>query len=566
MMKKLFLWIYNSKIIPTLTVMFLLMSVLPLSVALTSYFLTTRSALQEAAEKHINSLSTVQERLVVNWFDNMLYHLRQKADTPLLLSKSSGELEHILFQIKDRYPAYDVLALADETGKIIISTNDKTGISLKEKDFFSQALKGQPFVTEMMIGPFGDKPYLIAAVPVEVDNTFRGVIIGTITIETLNKLLSFQDDTIESFMVDRNGYLMTDISGADVQKTNSGTLMAAPKIPPVTEGLKKLKGTVRYENTKGDLVMSSYQWISNPGILLVNQQVNKEVLRVGGVNLQKSVIMGGLSIIVLLTIAWFGARRISAPLVELAKVVNEISTGNLKARVKPLKANYEIVNLGNQINELANTLDRSMHVIKEQMDELKTQKQEIISQNEDILRAYNKLTRANQSLQQLAITDQLTQTYNRRYFMDRLRNEILLSLRSRRPLSVVLIDIDFFKNINDTYGHKAGDQVLQGLVKLLASLIRRSDLLARFGGEEFIILAPETDLAGALRLAEKIRAGIEKHSFTLDEGVIKITISLGVAELKDFAGSPEKIEDQLIMMADHCLYEAKRLGRNRVIG
>jgi diguanylate cyclase (GGDEF)-like protein/PAS domain S-box-containing protein len=163
-------------------------------------------------------------------------------------------------------------------------------------------------------------------------------------------------------------------------------------------------------------------------------------------------------------------------------------------------------------------------------------------------------------VQRLSMTDSLTELYNRRGLYVVGSREIERSRRFKRPLAAVLLDIDHFKPINDTHGHMIGDQVLVGLAKALQGMLRRVDILSRYGGEEFAILVPESDDNKAGELAERIRKAIEDTSFPTSVGDIRITISLGVAE----TGKCMLDLDGLLDCADHALYQAKNKGRNRV--
>ncbi len=151
--------------------------------------------------------------------------------------------------------------------------------------------------------------------------------------------------------------------------------------------------------------------------------------------------------------------------------------------------------------------------------------------------------------------DQLTGLHNRRAYVQAIVSEVALNQRYQIPLSLVMVDIDYFKQINDTCGHKKGDDVLISTAKVLAKSIRKTDLVYRIGGEEFAIIAPGTNAEGAKVLAESVRKKVEeiKH-----KGLASVTISLGVAELL-----PEWDEDKLFFAADKALYEAKEKGRNR---
>lgn len=155
-----------------------------------------------------------------------------------------------------------------------------------------------------------------------------------------------------------------------------------------------------------------------------------------------------------------------------------------------------------------------------------------------------------------ANTDGLTELNNHRAFQETLANELQRALRYKAPLSVLLLDVDKFKQYNDTYGHPAGDQVLKQVAAILSAGARNTDFVARYGGEEFVLILPNTESTGALELAERLRKDVEtRKGFERD-----VTISFGVATLsKEAMSAPE-----LITQADKALYASKHAGRNRV--
>jgi len=172
--------------------------------------------------------------------------------------------------------------------------------------------------------------------------------------------------------------------------------------------------------------------------------------------------------------------------------------------------------------------------------------------------AYAAIAVRSARLEELSFKDPLTDGYNRRYLMLRLYEEVTRASRYQQPLSIILLDLDGFKAINDQWGHDAGDDVLKQVVQLLASQSRRDSVVARYGGDEFIALLPSTTKAAALVYAERMRAIIERYPFPYGP----LTASFGVAGFPDDPGS---VAD-LIKSADHALYEAKRQGRNVVGG
>ena len=162
----------------------------------------------------------------------------------------------------------------------------------------------------------------------------------------------------------------------------------------------------------------------------------------------------------------------------------------------------------------------------------------------------------------MAILDPVTNIHNKRFFLNRLKEEFSLSKRGKMNLSILMIDIDFFKKVNDTHGHLAGDMILNQLAKIFKTMVRNEDILARYGGEEFIVALRSTNLEGSKILAERIRKKVEETPLTFEDKKIPITISIGVASLDE--GCEHKDIDAIIKDADAKLYKSKENGRNRV--
>jgi two-component system, cell cycle response regulator len=167
-----------------------------------------------------------------------------------------------------------------------------------------------------------------------------------------------------------------------------------------------------------------------------------------------------------------------------------------------------------------------------------------------------------QQMYEAALRDGLTKAYNKKYFLDRLETEIAYARRHRADLSLVMFDVDRFKQLNDTWGHLAGDGVLTKLAKLAMGTVRTEDIFARYGGEEFGVICRAVKLANAAILAERLRSLVEHTAFEHEGNRLPVTISVGVAAHPDLA---VETATELIAAADEALYEAKRSGRNRVV-
>jgi len=185
--------------------------------------------------------------------------------------------------------------------------------------------------------------------------------------------------------------------------------------------------------------------------------------------------------------------------------------------------------------------------------ELKKAREELEEKNRSLQDAYERL-------EIIATTDSLTKLLNRREMIRRIEYERTCFERNKRPFSIIMADIDFFKQINDTYGHNYGDYILSAIADILKSSARKQDSIARWGGEEFLMLLPGTDAKGAAVLAEKLRGKIESTTFMYENICTNVTMTFGINEYAE-----EQNLDALIYKADSALYEGKQSGRNRVV-
>ncbi|NQY93719.1 MAG: GGDEF domain-containing protein, partial [Campylobacteraceae bacterium] len=186
---------------------------------------------------------------------------------------------------------------------------------------------------------------------------------------------------------------------------------------------------------------------------------------------------------------------------------------------------------------------------------------ELIKSNVKLSLQSNELKEAHDELKELSNRDPMTNLYNRRYLSEVSNELFLLSKRNNSALSVLMIDIDKFKYINDSYGHDIGDEVIKLLANTLTQSLRETDIVARLGGEEFVIILPETNLKGAEKKAEEIRQTVEELSYNISTSKKReFTVSIGVSEYN----KTDISFDTLLKKADKALYEAKEKGRNRV--
>lgn len=239
------------------------------------------------------------------------------------------------------------------------------------------------------------------------------------------------------------------------------------------------------------------------------------------------LIVGGIGVLGLIVAAGSGfllARFVLVPLRVLEAGASRLGAGDLSHRVS-VETGDELARLAGSFNAMAEKLEKDKVMLEE-----------------------------------LSTHDGLMGLYNHRTFYKLLEDELARAVRFKHPVSLLLLDIDHFKRVNDTHGHQAGDAILKGLSDLLVKQARAIDRVCRYGGEEITVILPETDATAAMNLAERLRAAVERQSFDIGGKTVGITVSIGVATYPQLVDALEK----LVTAADTAMYAAKQGGRNRV--
>jgi diguanylate cyclase (GGDEF)-like protein/PAS domain S-box-containing protein len=252
----------------------------------------------------------------------------------------------------------------------------------------------------------------------------------------------------------------------------------------------------------------------------------------------------------------------SAVMAHWQKVTRGEVPGSLEYRLRNKAGHWEwVASRETIVSRGADGAPKEIMVILSTITERKQAEEELRHAKEIIEAANRELQQAVAREQFLARTDELTRVNNRRHFFDLAKHEFAVAQRYQHPLSVILFDIDHFKQINDTFGHQVGDEVLHQIAQIAGAHLRAADVLARYGGEEFVLLLPDSTTQQARVLAERIRKGIAERGIDTDIGNVRVTMSAGIAEVL----SQEDTLDRLIQRADQALYVAKEAGRNRTI-
>ncbi len=289
---------------------------------------------------------------------------------------------------------------------------------------------------------------------------------------------------------------------------------------------------------------------------------------------QRQLHLSGLfSLVAAAVLAFWFARLLAArfmvPVGQVISRATAIAAGHLAQRIETHTGD-EFDQLVNAFNDMSEALCRAERKKRETFEDLRRSKEElevrVRQRTADLEEVNHRLTHAiaerisaQKALEEAAITDPLTRLCNRRAMLERLENEIARHRRNRLPFAIVMVDLDHFKTVNDAHGHDAGDSILVETGLRMKSMLRAQDMVARWGGEEFMVLLPDTGLEGARVAAEKIRRRIAVAPYYAQGQEIRVTASFGLAcfdSQGDFA--------QLIRSADEALYEAKNRGRNQV--
>lgn len=302
-----------------------------------------------------------------------------------------------------------------------------------------------------------------------------------------------------------------------------------------------------YEDDAGNLLIGAVAPLDRTGSYLVAESEHVRAFAPATAITNQIFIVDICIILLFSVLAYKITLAIMQPIEALSQGAQRIAAGHVDYEI-PLPANDD-----DELGLLVRAFNGMMIKLRSNQLEIEQDRYRLAEKNDE-------LQRANEILAQLSITDGLTKLHNHRYFQDHLTREIKRVSRTQAPLSLILLDIDDFKLLNDSHGHAAGDEVLVSLASIMNDSARESDLIARYGGEEFVILMPNTDLAGAVHLAEKIRMTVESTRLIIGDKMkpVDVTISLGVAL---FNGNRR----EFFAEADRALYQAKAAGKNCVI-
>ena len=539
---------------PKILVFALFATLIPsLTMGWLSYVQNTRVTTEKVSEELRVASSQVVRELDI-WIKQRVYELRvfsSSYEVSENLQKSRGgranpgaiqRLKAYLKSVSDKFPDFEELLVINPNGEVVTTSSDQTTDVRLPDDWLLQARAGEAIMGDAYWDATGSQPVVKIAVPIKsADDQLLGLLATTLTLNAVEQLMNklSPGEAVRMYLVDTQGGLITSSSGP-LPALKDGRLPAS-----LTEIMKAgvfedaATSALEYTNLVNQDVLGSvalsaqHDW----GILaeITSEDAYAQTTRIRNLTLLITVtvlILIGLGAYVL-------GVTIVRPVHRLTRGAKEVASGNLDTEV-PVVGGGEV----GYLTEIFNYMVGKLHEDQE----------ELAAVNEA-------LTRTNKELQEISITDSLTGLYNRRYMMEALSNEVSRAERMAQKFSVLMIDIDHFKQYNDTYGHLAGDDLLIKIAGLFKESIRNMDLAARYGGEEFLIILPEHGLDAAMAVAERIRSRVETGTPDPNNEAEAVTVSIGVAAFPDNGVTPTA----LIENADLALYRGKESGRNRVI-
>ena len=546
--------------------------ILVLSLSLTGYLsiqIATR-ALNKKLEENAILLSNSYARQLDNDLISYQLGVRKLASAVV----TSINIEDSLLEEKRLYPVFGQLYYTSIAGEVLEQvpyTGEDVPINFYEKIYWQAALTTQEVTVSEINDDFGYRALIISA-PVylpyvsERAPVNQGVISVIIPIDKLLENLTTVKigETGGIFILDKNGRFITSglldaTPGSHFSELGSDEFLA--DIERYMTGQQEGSGAYTLNDQQ---MYISFAPIRSVGwSLAVNitddefsRDVRQSTLMVFG------VVLG--SILIFISLTYLLVNNIIHPIRQLTDTIKVVESGNLDVDA-PIYSDDEVGVLAKAFNKMTHQLRQVLVDLRQEVEIRRQAEVELVKHRDQLEEIVQERTAAleaiNIQLKKLSITDHLTNLYNRRHFFDLAPIEFERARRYEHDLAVILFDIDNFKRVNDTYGHFVGDQVLVSVSGLCQKTSRQHDILARFGGEEFIILLPETGLQRAISTAERLREMIAQTPIDTESGSISITTSFGVVALS----AKDDLEfKQLLVRVDEALYHAKETGRNRV--
>ena len=517
-------------------------TLLPAGITLGVAYLQNRRALETKINSDLVSSTTQASRAASVWLKEQIYVLRVFAGSEEVMGNlgrystqglMSPRLREYLRSLHERYPDFEQLLVLDARGQVLAtSAQQSKPVTLPEDWQKTMRQRGRVVASAYWDEKTGMRK-VIVAVPVQrADGQLMGAFAADVNLAPMSKLLrDFAPDSARggAYLVSDSGVVVT-TAYAVAERGFEATLMRETH----RDLLDADSATSSFASFDGRDVVGALEPVADaPWAVLAETTTDSAFEQV-----RKFRSFALAIIVLLLLIVGVIAHRLGViivrPLERLAQSASQVGMGGLDVQLK---------------EEGAGEVGALARVFNHMVAQLRASRQELAGAND-------RLQEKNAELEALSVTDGLTGLVNHRALMTRLGEEGQRSLRNSHPFVVIMADVDHFKQYNDTFGHPEGDVVLKKVAQILKDCTRNVDCVARYGGEEFAALLPETDMSGAMEVAERMRSRVEAAEFPGRH----VTLSIGVAEFPKHAPTPKDV----IAVADSALYVAKRGGRNQV--
>jgi diguanylate cyclase (GGDEF)-like protein len=503
------------------------MLLLPVVAGLGFFLLYSSHELQDRAVRNLGATLSLERQFIDQWVAERLADLSILSRDPRLLTGRPEERRELLRSVLHGTPGFDNVIYADATGVTVSDPAFPIGLDISDREYFRAAREtGEKQVSDVLVSRQSGRRTIIVAAPVlDGQGVFRGVVFGTVDLETITTLVNTlqNESSGRTFLLQSNGVVVS--PHGQVDNLRPGDVIFDRALAGVAS-----RGV--YVNTEGQRVVGTYQWVNGGRWLLVAERTEMDILALSAGLLGIPLMGAGLVFL------FFGpallrlARSLREPMLRLEDHAMSIQAGNydMDCDPEPKPGEPEEIQRLNQAYCLM--VDRVRGTLEE--------------------------------LRHASLTDPLTEAANRKRLFSEGPRLIEAARRAGQPVSVLMLDLDRFKGVNDTYGHAAGDAVLKAFAGQLRSMLRQSDLFARYGGEEFAVLAPNAGQTSAREMAERIRLAVSGLRVQAEGVEIRFTVSIGASTLSVGEGGGVSLLESLLARADEALYVAKSAGRNRV--
>jgi diguanylate cyclase (GGDEF)-like protein len=484
-----------------------------------------RRAIDEKLTEQLSALSAQAAREMDLWLKEALYNLRVFATSYEVTENISrgpqlrGRLPDYLRSVRERFPDYDELLVVAPDGRTVASSERVSGRLHFTGGWLAPARTGQPVLGDPFPGDAAGLRMEVAVPIVATTGRFVGVLVARMNFRGAQALL-------KSLVNGRPGRLVVLMRDGRVIAATGVAFAALPT--PEVRRLQQAEGApVSFDDPTGTGVVGALAPIQRTGWGAVADIPQAAAFAQIRLLRNETLLMVLVLLAVVGSLAYALGFLIVRPIERLSGAARRVAGGDLEVAI-PTLGSGELAQLTHRFNDMVRLLREG-----------------------------------RAELERLSVTDPLTGLANRRHLMAELEREARRSSRLGRKFAVVMLDVDHFKNFNDTYGHPAGDELLKRLAQALHDLVREVDTAARYGGEEFLAILTETPAGAAEQVAERIRSRLAEERFAPQGGAaaVSVTVSIGLAEFPTDGTLPEA----LISAADKALYRAKECGRNRVV-